>query len=586
MFRELTVDEWFEEIAQGLEYRRDYGMENKWAELEALASNAHAISSVGPNIIYAMQDDLVSSLNVPNPVVLVSARSSLEVDSAPIVDAVDNDLIQQLNMPFEVDIGTSGAYLWGTSVFKIGYDSEYGWAPELDFNGQQQPMGLSLTQIDRKGRFIEFNEFEPGMPWFKFCAPHDIVVPWGTRDLRSAVWIAHRVCRHHEDCKADSKYTTRGLKPMMSYKDFVKSYTTVIKPYRIGVEDFFRSTTEWENENEYNELWEIHDRRTRKIFVIATGHKQFLRNEPDALQLDGLPFVEMRFTPRTRCFWGTSDAHYLYHAQAELSDIAIQSAKQRRIDTLKFLYNKQQITQEELNKILSSEVGVAAAVNGGGDIRNVIMSLPSRGNYQLHEEADFVRSNARETTGFTKTQAGEYAGARTTGFEVQQVQGARQMRMTRRQMIVANTYTEAMRKINAIVFKYWTGPRMIQIVGPEGLPAWQSFIGTQLQGKYNYKITFQDAPFESIEQQQAMAQQAYMMAAQDPSMDVNAARRYLATSQRSPSLRQIINPQQGGMPGGGAPGQGQGQGRIPGGGQAGPGAGQAGPPQAAMQGGR
>lgn len=555
MFKELKVTDWFNEIARGLEYRRLYGMEDRWAQLEALAFNADPAAERGPNLVYAMMDDMISTLHVPNPEILVDPLTSAEIDSSPVVEAVDNRLIDEMKMPEEMEIASGISYLWGTSVLKIGYDSEFGWDPTFDYGGTAQPMGLSLTQLDTKQWAIEFNDYQAGMPWVKACLPHDIVVPWGTRDVDSAPWIAHRVVRHIEDCRADIKYTTRGLKPIMSMSDFVKSYQTVVKPYRVGVDDFYRSL-EFEGDAEYVELWEIHDKRTGKIYVIATGHKSFLRNETDYLQVSGLPFVEVGFTPKVRNFWRTSDAMFLYQAQAELTDISMQSAKQRRMGVLKLLIREGMIDEFELNKLLSQDIGAAVKVKG--DIQQAVKDVNFGQNQQLYQEYDFVRNQARETTGFTKTQAGEYAGARTTGYEVSQVQGARQQRFTRRQKRVADIYTNTLRKVNEIIFRYWKAQRMIQVVGPEGMMAWQSFIGSQLKGRYSYRMTFQDAPFPSMEQQQGLAMQAYQMSMMDPTMDPIAARRFLMRSMRNGNFNTLWQglQGQGGGPGAGAQGQG------------------------------
>lgn len=139
-----------------------------------------------------------------------------------------------------------------------------------------------------------------------------------------------------------SMSNTRGkLEPTLSIEDFVNSY---------------RTTQKWRMNNNTNtrtrdhvELYEIHDRKTGKIKVIARGHDKFLRNENNALQIDNvLPFTSMTFTPTTRAFWTTPDVFYLYHVQNELSDVARQRTKQRRISTLKFLYNEDVISEAEL----------------------------------------------------------------------------------------------------------------------------------------------------------------------------------------------------------------------------------------------
>lgn len=546
MYKERTVDDWIEEINNGLEFRRLYGKEDGWADIEALAYNVHTSqANSGPNLIYSMGDDLLSTLNVPNPMILVEPTKQSEIDSAPVIEAVDNQLIGQMKMNEEVEMGTFGSYMWGTSFFKIGYDSEFGWSPKFDYNGPKEPVGMSLTQLNSKQQMIEFNEYEPGMPWYRSCLPHDIVVPYGCRDLDSAAWVAHRVVRHIDCIKDDVKYSKKSdLVPTMSMEDFVKSYQTVVKPYRMGSNnDMVTGVDTGKGGKEFCELWEIHDKATGKIFVIATGHDQFLRNESNSLQLYGLPFVELGFTPKVRNIWRTSDADYLLQAQAELSDISIQGTKQRRANVLKFLYDVQQITKLELEKLLSADVGIAAGVTANkGDLRNVIIPLQMGQNQNLYQEADFVRSNARETTGFTRTQAGEYAGARTSAFEVQKVQAARDMRMSRRQGRIAGCYMESMRKVNEIIFKYWKTPRLIKTLDVNGIEQWMSYTGSALKGKYSYKLTFNSAPLETEDSRRQEASQAYMTLSQDPTVDPIALRRYLARSYRDIQFSSIFKP--------------------------------------------
>jgi hypothetical protein len=537
--KELTVDEWFTELNDGLEFRRRYGLEDNWAKIEALAGSADlSMVSSGPNLLYSMGDDLLSTLNVPNPALLVDPLTMQEMQSSPIVESIDNQLIKQLQMNDEAEIATYCAYLWGTSFCKIGYDSEFGWSPEFDYNGVKQPAGLSLTQVNKKQQYIEFNEYEPGMPWFQAVMPHDIVVPWGTRDIDRAPWVAHRVVRHIQDIKDDVKYSgKRELQPNMSMSDFMKSYQTSVKPYRIGSDDIMKSL-EIDGEAEYVELWEIHDKRTGKIYVIATGHDKFLRNEGNSLQLGGLPFVELGFTPKTNRIWRTSDAQYLLYAQAELTDISVQTTKQRRLNVLRFLYKKGAIDKPELEKLLTGAVGAAVGVDAD-DLRTVIAALQMGNNQNLYQEADFVRSNARETSGFTRTQAGEYAGARTSAYEVQQVQEARDTRMTRRQQKIANLYINSFRKINEIIFKYWKTPRIIKTVGQDGAIAWQNYIGSQLKGKFAYDLTFNSAPFVTDSSRQQEALQLFQFAMQgliDPTMVMQE----LSRSYRDVPIRALL----------------------------------------------
>ena len=287
MFKELTVEEWTSELDRGLDFRRRYGLEDSWAELEALFYNVHGTNIIaGPNIIASTGDSLLSELTVPQPYVSLQARQPGLGEGVKVLENIDNTLIQAQHVAEEMETANLHAFLWGKGIIKIGYDSEFGWDPKYEF-GQQEGIGFTLTQFDKKGRRLEFaSRTKPGTVWFAACLPHDIIVPYGTFRLRNAEWIAHRIVRHVDDVKADSKYeNTKNLVPTMSREDFVKSYTTVVKPYRIG-QALNQGGSEGDRKKvEFVEMFEIHSARTGKIKVIATGHKKFLRNGVDGLQL-------------------------------------------------------------------------------------------------------------------------------------------------------------------------------------------------------------------------------------------------------------------------------------------------------------
>ncbi len=227
--KELTVSKWFDEIIKGLEYRRLYGVEDNWYDLERKFYNVHPSCENGPNLIASTGDAMLSSLSVLNPRVLLKARKQSDVIPTMILESVDNDLIEDLRVRQEAEISLLHAYLWGRGILKIGYDSEWGWDPQYDASDGGSPLGLTFTQFDKRGNRIETREdVQPGMPWVRAIPPHDIVVPFGTRDERDAPWIAHRVVRHMDHIKADPKYSLpRDLVPVMSMDDFTESYQKV-----------------------------------------------------------------------------------------------------------------------------------------------------------------------------------------------------------------------------------------------------------------------------------------------------------------------------------------------------------------------
>jgi hypothetical protein len=539
-FRELTVDEWTDEINYGLKYRQKYGNEKAWADLEAIFYNVHnSQMNSGPNIIFSTADALLSELLTPKPYLTSKARHPEFINGARLQESVDNTLIDDMGMRAEVEGMTLNAYIFGVGVLKIGFDSEYGWDPKHDLQGKKNPAGATLTQFDpATGRLIEFADVQPGMPWVKSVDPRDFVVPWGTKTIDDCPWVAHRIVRHIDDVKSDAKYRGKtDLQPNMSMADFVRSYQTVMKPYRIGSQ-LSRSTDE--GPVEYVEMWEIHDKRTKKIYVIATGHDKFLRNAENLLQIEGLPFVSCSFTPKARTFWTTSDAHYLKVSQAELSDISVQQTRLRRAMSLKFLFQDGAFDQVELAKFQSNEVGIGVKVNRGVDLKDAIAFVTAPANYELANQANQVLANVKQTIGMNANTLGEYQSGRKSATEVNAVQEGAGQRMTRRQTIIRDVYVGTFKKINPMLYSFWRKPRIQQVVGQDGAPIWVQFSGLHLRGEYSYECGFSSTQDETLEGRRQQALQVFQMLSQDPRVDPVKLAQYLANAYNDPEFSFIF----------------------------------------------
>lgn len=532
--KNLTPQEWIDEIDKGLEYRRRFGVEDAWGKMEAIYYNVHqSMTNDGPNIFLSTGDTLLSTVSVPTPQVIVKPRIPEAVAKSKIVEGLDNTLMTELRLSEEMERASLFAYLFGKGFLKAGYDSEYGYDPTLDIAGAQ-PVGLTLTQLDRKGqKRIEYDyQVVPGMPWVKAVCPHDIVVPWGTIKIDNCPWIAHRICRRTTELKADPKYkNTQRLVPQFSMEDFIESYQKPLSSAK-------RTSTRYQ---EFTIFYEIHDRRTGKIFCVVDGHSSFIREDDDALLIENrLPFVDVTFTPMGRSFWVTPDAYYLLYAQTELSDIARQRTKQRRLSVLKFLYDEGVISDEELQKILSPDVGAAAKIESGGDLSKAVLALNNQGvNQGLELEEEHIRRNVREQIGFSRNQLGEFTGGRRTASEAQIVDRYSQLRMSRRGIQVKRAYEKIIEVINGIVFEHWTAPRLIPVIGPQRTTEFLTVNGPSMKSRYAYSVEFTDDQEADARKMQAL--QMYQLLSQDPAIDPIALREFLANEVNDPAFERLFN---------------------------------------------
>ena len=528
----FTAEEWQTEIENGLEYRRLFAKEDAWDVLESTYLNdPHSFAAIGPNLIFSMGDSLLSQLIVPDPEFLVTPLNRESINSAQLVESQANVFVKTLKLKSHVEMALLHAYLYGKGILKIGYDSEFGWDQSLDIGGPTQPAGMTLTQFNKQGARIESGMARPGYPWIRAIDPHDIVVPWGTQSLETAPWVAHRVVRLNKDIKQDPKYkNTQNLQPQISMENFMTSYHRTHEKKRLGINNLRQFST---NSKElFNELWEIHDQRTGRMYVITPDHDKFLRNEIDAVQVAGMPFVAVDFVRHPRTFWVTPQSYYLLQIQADQFDIAKQAQKQRRINVTRFMVQDNAMKDDEISKLTSGDVGAVAKVKGGRDLNEVFKQFPQSSNFLLAEEAEFTRRDARDAVGMSRNQLGEFdKGTRRTAAEAGIVQQGSQNRTSRRLDAMIELYISSIRKTLAIVKRFWTSEQTAQVKDN-----WVFFTGDMLEGEFNFDVHLSTKRHESMTDRRLEALGLLANLSQLPGANIPALQEYVGRVANDPSF--------------------------------------------------
>lgn len=534
----LDSFEWMTEIENALEYRRQFAMEESWRKLELdYINHPNSDCNIGPNLVYSMGDSLLSSLVVPDPEILLEAEHPSAVKRKPVTEAVDNWLVKKLRMKKHVEDSVMNSYLYSRGILKIGYDSEFGWSPYYDIGEANNMMGMTFTQFSKKGNRIERMNTEPGMPWVAAVNPHDIVVPWGTREIDDAPWIAHRVIRLNDHIKADAKYSnTSRLEPRVSMASFMESYGHVMSKNKRSSAKNNRTYANNKKPN-FNILWEIHDKMSGKIFVVSPDYDKFLRKDDNALQIGGeLPFVSGTLVNHPRSFWCTPQAYYLGQIQHIQKDISLQAEKQRRLNSLKFLAQKNSMSQDEMNKLISGDVGAIGLVDTAQPLQEVFQQFPQGSPLPFEMESRANREDAREAMGFSRNQLGAFSSSsRRTATEASLVKQGSDTRVARRMNVVINMYTEAIRKINKIAFTYWRLPRYIMSDGQ-----WVKYTGRELRGDYLYDVTLSTKRRMSKAQRKIESLQMMAQLAQVPGVNLEAMKQYVADASGDPAFPSIL----------------------------------------------
>jgi len=555
-----SAQDWIDIYNSGLEYRKVFGLEQTWTDLEAKFFSVSSDCDTGPNILASKGDTIISALSVPEVGVMVMPRTAEASVSAPVVQSFDNGMLEGLDVADAMEQALTFAFLFGVGLVKIGYDSEFGYDAKLAVGG----FGRTLSQFDSKGSLIESGKARSGMPWVRAVMPHDVVVPWGTRELADAPYIFHRVVRDVRDVHRDEKYlpVAKRLKGTISMKDVVLGYSSL----KDNAEDGTGATSpDAEGEKNFIQLIEVMDKTEKKVIVIALGDDEptVIREDENSLQVDNqLPWVDVCMTLRVRSFWVTPPAFYAAPHQNELDDIHYQAKVQRRASILKLLARKGAFSAESKAALLNSKPGMYVEVEDlGGSLDEVVKYVGANSNLNtlLHIEEESVEANARDTLGISRNLAGEYsAHARTSATETGVVQQGGEMRMGRKQKALRKSYRTLLRLLNGIVAANWTVSQSARVVGQDGSEKWEQVSAEILQSSlYTFSVSFSTEHFGSPLARQQSALQNYQMLMADPRVDKNALLQELIASLDTPGARMAKGPQQAGVgalapaPGGG-----------------------------------
>jgi len=559
-----TVEDWLEDIDNALEYRRIFAREDAWRKCEMnYLNDPSGDTAIGPNLVYEMADSLTSALTVPDPEFVVKAERSAGVPKAPIIESMDNYFNRKLRLKKYVDIGLLRGFLYGNIILKLGYDSEFGWAPYYDVGQGNNLLGMTFTQFNKRGRRIESPDTQPGYPWVRPVLPHDFAVPWGTIFLEDAPWCAHRIVRHVEYFKNDPKYkNTSSLKPQINMQDFMESYLTTGGQKQRFRRNQAKRTGRYATKTapEYVEAWEIVDRINGERIVVSRDHPKFLRKTPDAIQMAcGMPYVTGTLSLHPRSFWSVAPAYYLGMMQKEQHDISLQASKERRINILKFLFRKGVITKEKLSQLMSADVGAGVEVDGVFPLNEVIAPMPSRTNFDYIPQSEENRRNARSVSGMSRNQMGEFDKGRKTAAETNNVALGSGRRTGKRAQVVESLYVNTIEKVNLMTFDFWKMPR--EIMHSDGHAV---VTGDMLKGDYQYDVSLTTKRVISRAERkvEALMMMGQIMSMLGPGINPQQIYQYIIDASGDPAFEALLAPGAGRQQGGGQP-SGGGQGQLP-----------------------
>lgn len=402
------------------------------------------------------------------------------------------------------------ALIFGQGIMKMGFDSEYGMdAAEVvdrieasvrisDVGQAVQALrtiaGLGPSKIPPKtkpfgGAKIEPLEYKTNVikeyPWALRVSPWDFLVDPQAMTLNEARWCAFRIIRPVEDIQADKRY--RAIREKIKGENFGFGVDTVFddngepgEPSRLTgpsgisagegavIQSITRkpplaadATAEIEPEGVLYEIW---DRKTDMVYTISTELTEFLREEPNPLEIEGLPVKMLAFNDVPDRFWPKGDLADIETQILELNQIRQLNLQWlRRMAKWVIAAPEGTLSEEQKKKLLSGDPFIFLEIEG----QNVEAIKPlDLGNFHpdVYNIEQLLKRDIKDIYGFSEEELGA-AVPGVTATASANVAQASSIRMQERQRKFEEFYRDVARTLFQITRQFFPPEVQIRIVG-------------------------------------------------------------------------------------------------------------------------
>ncbi len=547
---EKEASKWFSRIKLGEKFREGENRKSAWKNMKAFYRNQFKDDIVSVPLIYAHGRQLVPFLYFKSPVIECTPLQRGFGKKAKVLEAVDNMLIREMRVKEQLKLIIQDTYLYDYGIRKVGYDSEFGYDPTGSL-WKELFEELGITNQVSPEELIEYNTFIiKEFPFFlrvppqRFLLDPDVEGP----TFDTAKWCAEEFYRSLEDVLADDRYDVpKDLKAThMLIKDGTGNY--VISPTQEGY-SYVTPNPSKKSDVERVRLHEIWDKEAGRVYVLADGHKGFLRDVEDVWGLDGFfPYDRLCFNPVSDEHYSTSDAMYVEKQQLEYNDCITQEQFHRRKENLKILVEENSMSDEEIEKMNSGSPMVVAKVRaGGGNIQSKIMTFTGQMSRDIFQARSDIRADMTDVLAMGKNQMTQELGKRKTASEAMLINQYTELRADERRDIVADFLERSMSDVNTLVFNFWDTPDVIRLVGPEG-EVWEDWTGEDLRGKYAVQIVPNSTVPHTKKEYQQKVEKLYQMLAGNPFVNLKEMTRILLDSYEEFDTSKLLLTQPGEQP--------------------------------------
>jgi hypothetical protein len=493
-------EEWLDQIDLAKRYRAAYNREQNWNRNYDWYMGKYDDGIIPVNIVFGIIRGAIPQIYFKAPTILVRPRAGnpqeyqARMQQGKVLEAIDSLLVQHMGLKQTLKVCILDSWLYNVGIMKVGYhsldteltpsegdDSEEILGALEELGLAQSPEPLTDTERLKRAKYSYHDLVRPDHPWVLRVSPKDFVVPVGTRCIEEAPWCAFRIIRRLDEVKLSPVYkNTRTLQGNATLT-IMGEYTVIDSPKEkryagVGTDD------------EYVELWEIWDKRSQKVMVVADGHDKYLRDEKHELDLNCLPVEIIQLNPGGDDFWGKSHIDAIAPQVIEYNETRTHEMWNRKAAILRAVADRNLFTPEEIAKIERGDINPVILVSG--DPTKAIVFPTVNMSRDIYKVAEDIFSDLRTIIGYNRNQGGDFEQSRRTATEVKTVAQHNFLRDDELRDIVADSLARLFQeKIHPLIFQNWTTKRVVELTSmpPDGTP-WVTYDPERVRGDYDVYV--------------------------------------------------------------------------------------------------
>ena len=502
---------WISQIRKGIAFRKKFAHEERWDQWRSYYRGNWPRGTLPVNVFFRMARTIVPRTYFRNPSISVIATKpgAEQQVFSQLIERLDNKMIRTMGVKGQIKKMVQNAFFFGTAAGKLGFGAEFTPTPDISDTSAPEHTTGSMK------RRVEYNSLvQPNMPWFMSVHPGNLIVPDGLMNYEDTPWVATWLKRSIDDVQSDDR---------LSHVADLKPNTGRGTPERpVGLKH---------DRADMIDLVEIRDMRTEKAIIIAPySSNRILYFDDDGMQINNRSNIyPVIFNDDDEVFWGVPDSAILEPQQLELNETRTLQMQHRRLSLVKLLYEAGAIDKTMVDKLLDGTVLGAIQVNDLSKIdTREIGHIPE----SLFAADSVIQGDIRDTMGFSRNQAGEYASQKShnapTAQEARNVQMASDIRVDERRDIIADVLVNVFEDANVLMFEKFNEDQIVQVVGPEGVPYWVAFTPSMLKAaRYEMNIDPDSAVPETKDVRTDKALATYERLKTNPLIDPQLLTKYL-----------------------------------------------------------